>query len=151
MKSFALAAAAVALTMSLSAAQAADDPVAARKALMQSVATSAALSGGMMKGDIAYSPAAGRAAIVSLNAAALSFGAFFPAGSGTAANTTASPKIWDDAAGFSAALAKFSAATGAAAQASGKDGPADVDAFKAAVGPVLASCKSCHEAYRVQK
>ncbi|WP_439529590.1 c-type cytochrome [Pannonibacter sp.] len=149
MKKFVLAAAAVLFV--LPAVQAADDPVAARKAIMQSVAASAGLSGGLMKGDIAYSPAAGKAAIASLNAAALSYGSFFPEGSDMAANTTASPKIWEDAAGFAEALAKFSAVTGAAAQASGKDGPADVDAFKAAMGPVLASCKSCHEAYRVQR
>ncbi|MFN4010609.1 MAG: c-type cytochrome [Pannonibacter sp.] len=149
MKKFVLAAAAVLFV--LPAVQAADDPVATRKAIMQSVAASAGLSGGLMKGDIAYSPAAGKAAIASLNAAALSYGSFFPKGSDMAANTTASPKIWEDAAGFAEALAKFSAVTGAAAQASGKDGPADVDAFKAAMGPVLASCKSCHEAYRVQR
>lgn len=149
MKKFALAA--VAAVLSLSAVQAADDPVATRKAIMQSVAASAGLSGGMMKGEIAYTPAAGKAAIASLNAAAVSFGSFFPNGTDMAEGTTASPKIWSDAAGFAAALGKFSAATGAAMQASGKDGPADLDAFKAAAGPILANCKTCHEAYRVQK
>ena len=143
-------AAAVALFV-MPAVQAADDPVATRKAIMQSVAASAGLSGGLMKGEIAYSPAAAKAAIASLNAAALSYGAFFPAGSDTAAGTTASPKIWEDAAGFADALAKFAAVTGAATVASGKDGPADVDAFKAAIGPVMASCRSCHEVYRVQR
>ena len=36
-------------------------------------------------------------------------------------------------------------------QASGKDGPADLDAFKAAVGPIFGTCKSCHEGYQVRQ
>ena len=35
-------------------------------------------------------------------------------------------------------------------EAAGEDGPADLAAFKAAVGPVLGNCKSCHESYRVR-
>jgi phosphate acetyltransferase len=52
---------------------------------------------------------------------------------------------------FNAAVAKFKADTDAAAAASGKDGPADLEAFKAAIGPVFANCKSCHEGFRVKK
>jgi cytochrome c556 len=149
MRKFLVAGALLAVT--LTAASAAGDPVATRKAIMQSVAANAGLAGAMMKGDMAYSPAAGKAAIASMNAAAHSFGAFYPDGTQNAAGSSASPKIWEDSAGFEAALAKFAAATGAAAQASGKDGPADVEAFKAAMGPVMGSCKACHEVYRVQK
>ena len=85
-----------------------------------------------------------------MNAAAVTFGDYFPEGSNTG-DTTASPKIWEDAAGFQAALTKFSDATGAAMAAAGKDGPADLDAFKAAMGPVMGNCKSCHEGFRVKK
>ncbi|WP_417684745.1 c-type cytochrome [Roseibium sp.] len=129
---------------------AAGGPIEHRKAIMQSVGASAGLAGGMMKGEIAYSPAAGKAVIASMNAAAHSFGAFFPEGS-DAGDTTAAPAIWSDAAGFEAALAKFAEATGAAMAASGKDGPADLDAFKAVAGPIMGNCKSCHEAFRVKK
>ncbi|WP_153769846.1 cytochrome c [Labrenzia sp. CE80] len=129
---------------------AADDPIEIRKSIMQSVGAAAGLGGGMMKGEVAYTPAAGKAVIAAMNASADSFGSFFPAGS-EAGDTTASPKIWEDAAGFEAALAKFSEATGAAMSASGRSGPADVDAFKAAMGPVFGNCKSCHEAFRVKK
>jgi cytochrome c556 len=131
-------------------ATAAEDPIAVRKAVMQSVGAAAGLGGGMMKGEIAYNPAAGKAVIATMNAAAASFGSFFPAGSDKG-DTTASPKIWEDAAGYQAALAKFSETTGAAMAASGKAGPADLDAFKAAMGPVFGNCKSCHEAFRVKK
>lgn len=129
---------------------AAEDALGSRKAVMQSVGAAAGLAGGMMKGEIPYSPAAGKSAIASMNAAATVFGDYLPAGSNTG-DSTASPKIWEDAAGFKAALAKFGTDTGAAVSASGKDGPADLDAFKAAMGPVFANCKACHEAYRVKK
>ncbi|MBN9671162.1 c-type cytochrome [Roseibium aggregatum] len=128
-------------------AQAADDPVAVRKAIMSSVGAAAGLGGGMMKGGVDYSPAAGKAAIATMRAASLSFGAFFPEGTGEG-DTGAAATIWDDADGFAAELAKFSAATEQAAAASGKDGPADLDSFKAAFGPVMGTCKSCHETYR---
>ncbi|MFZ2101552.1 MAG: cytochrome c [Oricola sp.] len=129
---------------------AAEDPIATRKALMQSNGAVAGLSAGLMKGDIAYSPAAGKAAIAALNGVAMAIGDYFPEGSDMGADTKAAPKIWEDRAGFDAAVAKFAADTGAAMQASGKDGPADLAAFQAAVGPVLGNCKSCHEAYQVR-
>ncbi|EFO29030.1 cytoChrome c' [Roseibium sp. TrichSKD4] len=143
-------AALAAASLSLNAAAASDDPVADRKAVMQSVGAAAGLGGGMLKGQIEYTPAAGKAAISTMNAAAHTFGGLFPDGSDMADNSTAAPAIWDDRAGFDAELAKFAAATGAAAKASGKEGPADLDAFKAVFGPVLGTCKSCHEGFRVK-
>ncbi|MEC9402338.1 MAG: cytochrome c, partial [Pseudomonadota bacterium] len=79
--------------------------------------------------------------------AALTFGDYFPAGSDQG-ETGAAAAIWENPDGFSAELAKFADATSKAFEASGKDGPADVEAFKAAMGPVFGSCKSCHETYR---
>ena len=101
----------------------------------------------MMKGEIAYNPAAGMAAISTMNAASITFGDYFPAGS-DAGQTGATSKIWDDADGFKAQIAKFADASSKAMTAAGKSGPADLDAFKAAFGPVFATCKSCHEGYR---
>ncbi len=129
------------------AAEAASDPIATRQAIMTSSGAAAGLGVGMMKGDIAYSPAAGKSAIATLRAVSLAYGSFFPEGSDQG-KTNASPKIWEDPDGFAAKLAKFAASTEAAVKASGKDGPADVEAFKAAFGPVLSNCKSCHETYR---
>ena len=148
---FGIAAAVMSLAAASVAAVAAEgNPVADRKAVMQSVGAAAGLGGGMMKGEIAYTPAAGKAAIATMNAAGHTFGALFPEGSDVAANTTAAPKIWEDRAGFDAELAKFSGAAHAAADASGKEGPADVEAFKASFAPILGTCKSCHEGYRVK-
>jgi cytochrome c556 len=136
---------------SVAAAYAADDPIAVRKALMQGVGASAGVSGAMMKSELPYSPAIGKAAIASINASAQAFGDYFPEGSDMGADTTASPKIWEDRAGFDDQIAKLQAAIGAAVQASGKDGPADLAAFQAAIGPVFDRCKECHEGYRVKQ
>ncbi len=129
------------------AAQAADDAIADRRAIMSSVGAAAGLGGGMMKGEIAYNPAAGKAVIATMRAASVTFGDFFPEGS-EAGDTKAKADIWSNAAGFAAEIDKWTAATEAAVAASGKPGPADLDAFKAAMGPVFGTCKSCHEGYR---
>lgn len=140
-----------ALGLSAAAAFAADDPVAARQAIMDSNGAAAAVAGGMLKDEIPYSPTVGKAVITSLNATAHTIGDYFPEGSGSdPAKSAAAPKIWEDPAGFQAAIAKFSTDVAAALQASGKDGPADKAAFQAAVQPVLGNCKTCHETYRLK-
>lgn len=127
---------------------AATDPIAARKTLMDGVAANAGVAGGVMKGEIAYSPAVGKAVIESMAGVALVYGDYFPEGTDTG-DTKASPKIWSDRAGFDAELAKFQAAVAAAREASGREGPADQAAFAAAIQPVLGTCRACHEGYRL--
>lgn len=144
-----LAVVSLACLAGLGAAQADEHPIKARQALMSAVGAAAGLGGGMMKGEIAYTPAAGKAAIAAMRAASLAYGDYFPEGS-EFGDTEAAPAIWENRAGFDAELAKFAAAAADAATASGKAGPADVDAFKAAFGPVLGTCKSCHEGFRVK-
>lgn len=143
------------LTLSLiavtaTAAFAADDPIAVRKALMQSNGAAAGLSAGMMKKEIDYSPAAGKAAIAALHGTAEAFGDFFPEGSDMGADTKASAAIWEDSEGWQAELDKFKSAAAAAVEASGRAGPADLEAFQAAVGPILGTCKSCHEKFQTR-
>lgn len=127
-----------------------DDAIAIRQALMEANGASAASSGAMLKGDLDYNPVVAKAAIAQLHSTAMAFGSFFPEGSDKG-DTTASPKIWEDKEGFQKALDKFKADTDAAVKASGKQGPADLAAFKEAIMPVLGNCKSCHENFRVQK
>jgi len=131
------------------AAFAADDPIATRQALMDNNGAAAGLAGAVMKDEVAYAPVIGKAVIEALSSTSHAYGSFFPEGSVDPARSKASPKIWEDAAGFQAALDKFAADVAAARQASGKDGPADKAAFVAAVQPVLGNCKSCHEAFRI--
>ena len=130
---------------------AASDPIAVRQSLMSSVGANTGVAGGMMKGEIPYNPTVAKGAIAALNASAVAFGDYFPEGSQDASRSEASPKIWEDMEGFTAVLTKFQESSAAAMEAAGKQGPADVEAFKAAVGPVLENCKSCHEKYRVDK
>ena len=139
-----------AVALVASAAAAADDPIAARQAIMDSNGTSAAVAGGMLKDEIPYSPVVAKSVIGALNATAHTFGDYFPEGSLDPARSSAAPKIWDDPAAFEAALAEFSTAVAAAVQASGKDGPADKAAFQAAMQPVLGTCRTCHESFRVK-
>ena len=130
---------------------AAEDPIAARQALMASNGAVAAVAGGMMKGEIPYSPAVGKAVLATLNATSAVFGDYFPEGTFDPAKSKAAEKIWTDQAGFTAELEKFHAATTAGVQASGKEGPADLAAFQAAIGPAFDTCKSCHEGYQIAK
>jgi cytochrome c556 len=130
-------------------ALASDDPIATRQALMKSNAAAAAISAAMMRGELDYSPAVGRAAITAMNATAIAYGDYFPEGS-MGENTAASARIWEDLDGFMAILGDFRAASATAATASGENGPADVEAFTAAVQPVLGTCRTCHEAFRIQ-
>jgi cytochrome c556 len=140
---------AAALVLGPIAALAADDPIAARQSLMDSMGGAAGLAAGVLKGEIEYSPALGKAAITTANAVAHVLGDYFPEGSETGHNTSASPKIWEDPEGFAAEIAELQEAAYSAMEAAGKEGPADVDAFKAAFQPVLGMCKDCHETYRV--
>lgn len=132
------------------AATAAEDPVATRKALMASNGGAAAVSGGFLKNEIAYDPTMARSVLLGFAATAAAFGDFFPEGSEDPANSKAAPAIWSDRAGFDAELAKYQAAAAAGAAAAGRDGPADLAAFQAAVQPVLGTCRSCHEAFQVR-
>lgn len=60
--------------------------------------------------------------------------------------TAASPKIWEDSAGFKAATDKFKADVDAAVAAA----PADVTALQASFGAIAQNCGSCHSVYRIK-
>lgn len=139
-----------ALLLSVAGAAAADDPVAVRKALMQANAGAAGLSGAMLQGEMDYNPAVAKAAIATLHGTAEAYGDFFPEDSQEGGDTTAAPSIWEDPEGFEEALDQYRSDTGAAMEASGEDGPADLETFQEAVGPVLNNCRDCHEDFRVQ-
>lgn len=128
---------------------ASDDPIATRQALMDNNGAAAAVAGGIMKGEVEYAPVVGKAVIVAMSATAHAYGDYFPEGSADPARSYASPKIWEDRAGFETELGSFQTRVASALEAAGKSGPADKDAFAAAVGPIFDSCKSCHESYRI--
>jgi cytochrome c556 len=121
----------------------AQDPIGSRKAAMKTIGGSVGLLTKMVKGEEAYDSAKAKGAVDAIAKAAQGFDALFPAGSDQG-DTKAGPKIWEDQAGFKAALAKLQEATGPAAEKAGKD----VDGVKAALGALGATCKGCHETYR---
>lgn len=147
MKSFIKLAVVASLAGVSTMAFAAGDPIAERKAMMKSVGAATGASAAMVKGQADFDPRVAMLALRTMNAVALGYAGKFPVGSESGGKTTASPKIWEDSAGFAAAVAKFEADTAAALAAPA----ADLDAFKAQFGSVAANCSACHETYRVKK
>ncbi len=124
-----------------------EDPTIDRQAIMKNVGAATGAAAAMVKGEADFNLAAAQLSLRTMNNAALALGYLFPAGSETGNETEASPKIWEDKAGFQAAADKFATDTGATAVASVKD----LDTFKAAFGAATANCGTCHKAYRVKK
>jgi cytochrome c556 len=126
------------------------DPIETRQALMHANGAAAGIAVGVMREQLDYSPVVGRASIMTMHAVSESFGDYFPEGSLDTERSLAAPAIWEDMEGFRAALEEFRTAASAAVDAAGEDGPADAAAFVGAVRPVLDTCQSCHEDYRLE-
>ncbi len=124
------------------------DPILDRQALMKERGKIAGELSKVVKGETPFDAAAVLTALQALQANAEKFDAdvLFPAGSDTG-KTTASPKIWQDMAGFKADGDKYLADVKAAVAAP----PADVDAFKAQFNTIGGDCGTCHQTYRVKK
>jgi cytochrome c556 len=124
------------------------DPILDRQALMKERGKIAGGLSKVVKGETPYDAAAVLTALQALQANAEKFdaNAFFPAGSDTG-DTTASPKIWEDMAGFKAAGDKYLANVKAAVAAA----PADIDALKAQFNTIGGDCGTCHQTYRIKK
>jgi cytochrome c556 len=137
-----------ALAVIAAPALASDDPIATRQRLMESNGAAAAVAGAILKGEMEYSQPVGNAVIGAWSATAIAVGDYFPEGSADPERSRASPKIWEDMAGFQAALAKFQDAA-AAARGAGEKGPATKEAFAEVATPVLQACQGCHETYRL--
>lgn len=126
------------------------DPIETRKATMKAIGGA---FGGVMvkmvKGETPYDAAAAKAAGATMleKANSIDIATLFPKGSETGGDTTASPKIWSDAAGFKAALDKLK--TTVAAQAPNAD--KGLDQLKVAVAEMGKACKGCHDEYRIPK
>ncbi len=123
-----------------------------RKKQMRTVGGAIGALGKMAKGEMPFDAAVALASLQKMNDVSKTFGDLFPTGSETGVDsegkeTTASPKIWSDMAGFKAAVGKFESDT-AAAVAIAPQAAADL-------GPILGSvggnCKACHETFRVKK
>lgn len=139
----------VALSLSLAAVTVTHaDPLADRSAIMKALGKAVGSVAPIAKGEAPFDAGAVAAAFAAINTEAqkIDAAALFPEGSNTG-ESTAAPKIWEDMAGFTAAMDKFKADTAAAAAAN----PADLAAFQAEFGKVTKNCGSCHEVYRIKK
>jgi cytochrome c556 len=124
------------------------DPVVDRKALMKANGKAAGQLSAIAKGEQPFDAAAVLAALTTINenAQKIDVAALFPAGTDKG-DTTASPKIWEDMAGFQAKVDKFKTDSAAATAAP----PQDVEALKATLGAVGSNCGGCHETFRIKK
>jgi cytochrome c556 len=135
-------------TVALAVSAAYADPIADRKAIMKE---RGGLIGGlvkMTKGETPFDAAAVLTTLQGLkaNEDKVDIDALFPPGSDQG-DTTASPKIWEDLAGFKAENDKYKAVIEAAAAAPAQD----VAALGAQVGTIGQECGACHETFRVKK
>lgn len=124
------------------------DPILDRQLLMKERGKVVGELAKVAKGEQAFDATQVATALQALQVNAEKFDAevLFPAGSDTG-DTTASPKIWEDMAGFKADADKFEADVKAAAAAP----PADLDALKAQMGVIGSNCSTCHQNYRIKK
>ncbi|MCO5147770.1 MAG: cytochrome c [Aquamicrobium sp.] len=142
MKLFALAAAALSVTV----AGAAADPLEQRQANMKERGQVMRILGPIAQGRADFDAAAVNEALAKLETnaeAAADVDALWPQGSDTG-DTKAASAIWDDFDAYKAENEKYAQAVAAAVAAA----PQDLAAFQAAFGPVGGSCGSCHEKYR---
>jgi cytochrome c556 len=135
-------------TLALITTAAFADVIADRQAVMKENGKQVGVLVKMVNGEADFDAAAVKAALMALNdnVQKIDVAVSFPPGSDQG-DTTASPKIWEDPAGFQAQVDKFKEVTAAAAAAPAQD----LEALKPQLGSIGQSCQSCHETFRVKK
>jgi len=127
----------------------AQDAVKDAQAVMKANGKNAGALAGMVKGEKPYDQAAVDAAFAQFTDTAKKLPTLFPAsmkGMKLEGDYDASPKVWDDKAGFDEHIASFAKAVG---DAKGKI--KDADTLKAQLGLIGKQCGGCHETFRVKK
>jgi cytochrome c556 len=121
-------------------------PIEDRKALMKQNADAAKIGTGLAKGELPYDQAKAEDVLKVHAMVAAKLPTLVPEDSKTGDKTTASPRIWEDMAGFKAAAAKFQQdATNAMAQTK------DQASFAKAYAVVVSNCGACHQTYRIKQ
>jgi len=118
-----------------------------RHELMETSKSAAKPIGEMLKGEREFDAVVVMESFGTWEHVAATAGSLFPPGSESGHDTRAKSTVWTDRAGFDQEMENFSTAVSLAIEAD----PQDLDALKAAAGPVFKSCKDCHEGYRTEK
>jgi cytochrome c556 len=138
-----LAVAALVFGVSVATAQ---DPIAARKALMKATGAQSGQGAKFMRGEEAFDLAKAQAIFAQFQKTAEEGKALWPDNSKTGGETASLPAVWEKKADFDAKLAKFGTdAKEAAAKVK------DEASFKAAFPEVTRNCGGCHETYRAKR
>lgn len=127
-------------------ANADETPQHERHELMEGVRDAAKPVGGMLKKEIDFDADVVMASLHTWREAAEVLGSLFPEGSESGEDTEAAPAIWEDRAGFDAAIVKWRDATNTAIDAA----PQTLEAAQPIVGAVFKNCKGCHDKYRIE-
>lgn len=135
--------AAIFLSIGLAGGSLAADPSADRQTIMKNVGAATGVGAKMVKGEMEFDPVTAQLVFNTLNAAANGYGYLFGEGTESGNDTEASPKIWEDRAGFDMAVAQFAADTSVTVT--------DFASFQGAFGAATKNCGTCHETYRVKK
>jgi cytochrome c556 len=125
---------------------AAQDPIAARRAVMKANGEQAALGAKMVKGEEPFDLAKAQKIFATYQDAAGKVPSLFPDNSKTGGETAALPVIWEKKDDFNARITKLGADAKVAAEK-----VKDFDSFKVEFPLVQKNCGGCHENYRVKK
>jgi cytochrome c556 len=126
------------------AAVSAGNPVEDRQATMKSVGQSMKEAAGI-NSPATFDAAKARTAMDTVAADAKKLHSLYPAGSDKDPKSAADPKIWQNKADFDKRLNEMASLAAAAGKTT------SADAFKPAFAAVGATCKSCHDVYRMKK
>jgi len=129
-----------------------DKAIEARQAMFKLYSYHVGILSGMAKGKIEYDAAIAAEVAKNLDAAAnLGQSTFWPAGSDSEnsdnAKNRALPEIWETFPAITEKADDLKAATAVLAANAGNG----LDALKAGMGDVGASCKGCHDDYRAER
>ena len=136
------------LLLGVGTVMAQQDQVKQTQAMMKGNGKNAGALAAMVKGEKPYDQATVDAAMAQFEDTVKKFPTLFPdsiKGKKPEGDYYASPKVWEDRAGFQEHIASFSKTV---ADAKGKI--KDLDALKATLPVIGKQCGGCHETYRVK-
>ncbi|MBR0741320.1 cytochrome c [Bradyrhizobium liaoningense] len=136
------------LLLGMGAVWAQQDSVKEVQTLMKGNGRNAGAMSAIVKGEKPYDQATVNSALAQFEDTAKKLPNLFPAsakGVKLDGDYSASPKVWEDKAGFDAKIANFAKVVGEA-----KSKVKDLDSLKANLPAIGKECGACHETYRIK-